>query len=176
MTAAKKIKFAVLGNKLKKKYSKLKTKILKKAKELEKTKKVLKDALRRRILSERALKESSERLETLVENAPIGIYSNDFTGTFLFGSKKAEEIVGYKREELIGKNFLNLHLLSLGDIPKAAKLLTLNRLGVGTGPDEFIITRKDGQKRCVEINSNIITLAGKKVVLSMVGYNKPQVG
>ena len=34
----------------------------------------------------------------------MGIYYSDLYGKFLYGNKAAEEIVGYKREELIGKN------------------------------------------------------------------------
>jgi PAS domain S-box-containing protein len=117
---------------------------------------------------EEKLKTSEEVFRTLTENTPIGIYYSDFSGKFIYGNKKAEEIVGYKSEELIGKNFLKLKLLQAKDIPKAAKLLALNKLGRATGPDEFILNRKDGFKVVVEINTEIITIGGKKVVLGMV--------
>jgi len=117
---------------------------------------------------EEKLKNSEEVFRTLTENTPIGVYYNDFQGRFLYGNRKAEEIIGYKSEELIGKNFLKLHLLQFKDIGKAAKLLALNKLGKATGPDEFTLNRKDGSRVVVEINTEIITLGGKKVVLGMV--------
>jgi PAS domain S-box-containing protein len=116
---------------------------------------------------EKELKDSEERFRALTENAPIGIYYSDLKGTFLYGNKKAEKIVGYKREELIGKSFLKLKLISQKDIARAAKLLLLNKQGKSTGPDEFVINRKDGTKKLVEINTSIICLSGKKAVIGM---------
>lgn len=115
-----------------------------------------------------ALRKSEEKFRNLIENAPIGIYYNDFNGTFIYGNKKAEEIVGYKREELIGKSFLKLKLLGPKDITRAAKLLALNKLGKLTGTDEFALKRGNGTEITVEIDTNIINVAGKKVVLGMV--------
>ncbi|MBN1223977.1 MAG: PAS domain S-box protein [Candidatus Aminicenantes bacterium] len=106
--------------------------------------------------------------EVLLDNAPIGIYYSDFAGRFIYGNKKAEEIVGYKKEELIGKSFLKIDLLPRTEIKKAAKLLALNKLGKSSGPDEFILVRKDGSKRSVEITTTLITVNGKKTVLGMV--------
>jgi len=118
--------------------------------------------------AEEALRESEEKYKTLVEDAPIGIYFSDFGGTFLYGNKKAEEIVGYKRQELLGKSFLKVRLLDPKGIGKSIKLLALNKLGNATGPDEFVLNRKDGSKSIVEICTRITTVGGRKVVLGMV--------
>jgi len=118
--------------------------------------------------TEEELKHSEEKYRILVENSPIGIYYSDFQGRFLYGNKKAEEIVGYHREELIGKSFLKLKLLSQKDITKIAKLLAFNAIGKATGPDELTLIRKDGSKVIVEVNTEVITIEGKKVALGMV--------
>jgi PAS domain S-box-containing protein len=118
--------------------------------------------------AEEALRESEDKYKTLAEDSPIGIYFNDFRGTFLYGNKKAEEITGYKREELLGQSFLKLKLLAPKELAKAAKLLALNKLGKATGPDQFELNRKDGTKSIVEIRTRITTVGGKKVVLGMV--------
>jgi PAS domain S-box-containing protein len=115
-----------------------------------------------------ALQESEEKYKTLVEDAPIGIYFNDFGGTFLYGNKKAEEITGFKREELLGQSFLKLKLLDPKELAKALKLLALNKLGKATGPDRFVLNRKDGTKSIAEIRTRITTVGGKKLVLGMV--------
>jgi PAS domain S-box-containing protein len=114
------------------------------------------------------LKKSEERYKILLESTPLGIYYNDFSGRFLYGNPRAEEIIGYKKEELIGKNFLKLKILPVGQIKKAAKLLALNRMGRSTGPDEFTLKRKDGSKRHVEVTTQMIVLDGKKVVMGLV--------
>lgn len=61
--------------------------------------------------TEEALKESEENLMNYLESAPDGIYLNDLKRKFLYGNEKAEEIMGYKREELMGKSFLELNIL-----------------------------------------------------------------
>jgi PAS domain S-box-containing protein len=118
--------------------------------------------------AEEALQESEAKYKTLTEDVPIGIYFNDFKGTFLYGNKKAAEITGYKREELLGKSFPKLKLLGPKDMGKALKLLALNRLGRATGPDQFELNRKDGTQSFVEIRTRITTVGGKKLVLGMV--------
>jgi len=117
---------------------------------------------------ETALKNSEERFRALTEEAPIGIYYSDLKGTFLYGNKKAETIVGYTNEELRGKSFLKLQLISPKDIVRSAKLLRLNNRGKSTGPDEFVINREDGTQKIVEINTSVVTLSEKKAVISMV--------
>ena len=111
---------------------------------------------------------SEHKYRVLTESAPIGIYSNDLNGTFLYGNRKAEEVTGYERDALIGKNFLKLKLLGPKSIMKASKLLARNKLGKSTGPDYFTLNRKDGTQRQVEICTEIINIDEKRVVLGMV--------
>ena len=128
---------------------------------------VSKDITERKIAEEELIK-AEEKNRILLEHAPIGIYYSDLSGKFLYGNKKAEEIVGYQREELMGKNFLTLQLLGPKDIARASKLLALNRVTKATGPDEFVLKRKDNTKVTVEINTAVIAMNGTKVVLGMV--------
>lgn len=129
------------------------------------------DRLRRRIqeLEEQAahLEGSEERFRILFEDAPDGYYLSDVKGTFVDGNAAAETITGYKRRELVGKNFLALHLLSSADSMKAARLLTRNLLGSSTGPDEFALTRKDGTVVPVEIRTHPVTIGGRRLVLGI---------
>ena len=50
--------------------------------------------------AENQVKESEENLRAYLENAPDGIYMNDLKGCFLYGNKKAEEILGCEKGEL----------------------------------------------------------------------------
>jgi diguanylate cyclase (GGDEF)-like protein/PAS domain S-box-containing protein len=117
---------------------------------------------------EQALKESEERLKAYFNNAPDGIYTCDLKGMFLYGNRKAEEITGYARAELEGKNFLKLRLLPQEYLAKAVKLLAQNAIGRPTGPDEFELRRKDGSLVNVEINTTPIKMGGKTVVIGFV--------
>lgn len=105
--------------------------------------------------------------ETIFELAPDGYYLCDLTGTFIAGNEAAESIVGFPRDELIGKNFLSLKLLSAADLPRAAKLLALSAAGQMTGPDELTLNRKDGSQVIVEVRSRPVTLNGRKLVLGI---------
>jgi len=93
--------------------------------------------------AEEALQQSEEKLKTYIESAPDGVYINDLKGTFLYGNRKAEEIIGHKKEELLGKSFLKLNILPAKYLAKAGKLLALNTIGKPTGPDEFELIKKD---------------------------------
>ena len=113
------------------------------------------------------LSASEERLSILFERAPDGYYLSDLKGNFIDGNKAAEEITGYSKSELIGRSFLKLGLLPRSQIPKAAKLLALNVVGKPTGPDELILSRKDGSQISVEIRTFPTEIQGRKLVLGI---------
>ncbi len=117
---------------------------------------------------EEELQQSEENLKAYLESAPDGIYINDLKGSFLYGNKKAEEIMGYTREELLEKSFLKLKILPAKYLAKAGKLLVLNAMGKPTGPDEFEIIRKDGSYVWVEISTTPIKQGRKTVVIGLV--------
>ena len=117
--------------------------------------------------AEAKLKSSEERLKILFEFAPDAYYLNDLKGNFIDGNKAAEEITGYTKEELIGKSFLKLKLLSPRQIPKAAALLAKNVLGQATGPDEFTLNREDGSQVPVEIRTFPVIIESKILVLGI---------
>jgi PAS domain S-box-containing protein len=120
-----------------------------------------------RKLTEKALRESEVRYQTMFESAPDAIYLNDLKGIFIDGNKVAEKLVGYDKEELIGKNMLKVNLLPKSQIPKAAKQLALSTMGKPTGPTEFTINRKDGTQVQVEISTFPVKLLDQNVVLSI---------
>ena len=103
----------------------------------------------------------------LFEKAPDAYYLNDLKGTFIDGNEVAVRLTGYAREKLVGKSFLKLKLLSPNQIAKASTLLARNALGKDTGPDEFILTRKDGKQVPVEIRTHPVKIQGKRVVLGL---------
>ena len=113
------------------------------------------------------LKASEERLAILFEHAPDGYYLSDLKGTFVDGNRAAEEMCGYGRDELVGKNFLMSNLLTPREIAKAAKLLAQNALGMGTGPNEFTLKRKDGRRVLVEIRTYPVKINGRTLVLGI---------
>jgi PAS domain S-box-containing protein len=117
--------------------------------------------------AEEELKNSEERLRVLFELAPDAYYLNDLKGNFIDGNRAAEELTGYIRGELVGKSFLKLKLLHRSQALKAAKLLAMNAFGKPTGPDEFVLNRKDGTQVPVEIRTYPVKIKGKTLVLGI---------
>jgi diguanylate cyclase (GGDEF)-like protein/PAS domain S-box-containing protein len=117
--------------------------------------------------AEEELEDSEEHLKILFDYAPDAYYISDLKGKFIDGNKAAERLLGYRKEELIGKSFLKLKLLSLTDIPKAAKLLVKNFTGQSTGPNEFVLNLKDNSKVTVEIFTHPVKIKGSTFVLGI---------
>ncbi|MCE5266032.1 MAG: PAS domain S-box protein [Deltaproteobacteria bacterium] len=121
-----------------------------------------------RLRAEADLRENEALFRSYLENAPDGVYLNDLEGNFIYGNRKCEEIIDYRREDLIGKNFQSLSLLPDSSLEKALQLLQANREARTTGPDELDLIRKDGSLVPVEINTNLVQRAGQTIVLAFV--------
>ena len=103
-----------------------------------------------------------------MENAPDGVFICDFNGTFLYGNRKSEKIVGYDRDELIGKNLLESNLLTEKDLNKALNWLKENMKGNPTGPDEIELITKEGRIIPVEIHTSVVQHMGQESILAFV--------
>ncbi len=117
--------------------------------------------------SERALRESQERLRVLFEYAPDAYYLSDLGGKFVDANRAAEELTGYSRLELVGRSFLSLGLLDPEQVPLAARALSINALGRPVGPGELILNRKDGSRRWMEVRTFPLQVQGEFLLLGL---------
>ncbi|MFH1437810.1 MAG: PAS domain S-box protein [Pseudomonadota bacterium] len=103
--------------------------------------------------AEDEIRKSRERLQLLFDYAPDAYFLYNARGEFIDGNKAAEEMSGYKKEELIGESFLELDLLARDDLDKAAA--TLRKIAAGEAPDPqgYTLKRKGGSRIMVEISS-----------------------
>jgi PAS domain S-box-containing protein/putative nucleotidyltransferase with HDIG domain len=118
-------------------------------------------------LETRGQPESDDILKVVFEYAPDAYYLSDTRGKFILGNRAAEVLVGYRKEELIGKSFLELDILPRDQLAKSLKLLALNVMRKPTGPDELTLRRKDGSHVVVEIRTHPVNIKGKTVVLGI---------
>jgi PAS domain S-box-containing protein len=116
---------------------------------------------------EEKLRSSEERLKILFDYAPDAYFLMDLKGTLVDGNLAAEKLLGQDKKEVIGKNYLQLGLLSISQVPQAAKLLTRNALGLATGPEEFILERKNKSKVTIEITTYPIKIQNQTLVLGL---------
>jgi PAS domain S-box-containing protein len=119
--------------------------------------------------------ENDELYRTFFEAAPDACYISDIKGTFIDGNRAAEELVGYRREELIGRNMLDVGLIPASQILRATALLARAALGQTTGPDEFILKHKDGREIPADIRTQPVTIAGRRLVLGIARDVKTRV-
>jgi PAS domain S-box-containing protein len=112
-------------------------------------------------------RDSEETLRAVFDYAPDPFYLCTMTGEFVDGNRAAERITGYQRQELIGKGFLKLKLLSAADVLRAAGLLARNLVGQATGPDEFVLRRKDGTAVTLDISTRPVRVKGQALVLGI---------
>jgi two-component system sensor kinase FixL len=135
--------------------------------ELATTNKHIQQEIAERKRAEETLRQSEERLNILFEYAPDAIFLNDAKGNFVDGNKAAEEMVGYAKEELIGKNVYEAGLLSEEQVPKAVKNLEKIAMGKPSGPDEFTLKRKDSSYVTVEIRTFPVRIGNQTLGLGI---------
>lgn len=120
-----------------------------------------------RYMMEERNRRSEERLKILFENAPDAIFLGDYKGTIIDGNKTAERMLGYTRDELKGKTMLSVDLLPLDQIPKFSRSMARSALGQPTGPEEFVIKRKDGERINVEVSTYPVKIEDRSLALGI---------
>jgi PAS domain S-box-containing protein len=110
--------------------------------------------------TESVLKESEERYRDLVEREKDIIYSLDDKGKITFANPAVGTILGYRREETIGKDFMVLISKELQE-KTAADFNNLLKTGEITA--ETVLLDKKGHPHSVEYSSTVIK-DGNKVV------------
>ena len=94
---------------------------------------------------EDALRFSNERLQALLDTAPMVICQSDFTTKITYVNKKFEEVTGYKREEVVGKPWITLGMLSRENARLLRNRMVEKLKGSPPTPTEVPVKRKDGQ-------------------------------
>jgi PAS domain S-box-containing protein len=106
-----------------------------------------------RTASERAVVEREERLRDLIAQASDGIFIADLDGRYKEVNDAGCDMLGYRREELIGKNITDL--IPTADIPRLQASRTL-MLGGASTVDEWKARRSDGTYVPVEVSAKIL--------------------
>lgn len=117
---------------------------------------------RSRLLS--ALKESEERYRLLYESISVPIYTYDRDLVLTDINKKACEILGYSRDEMLGRNVPALSILHPDDIENAAKDIQKLFSGDDIVRDEYRFILKDGSVRIGDVTGAVLRDASGEIV------------
>ncbi len=109
----------------------------------------------------------AERLDFLFAYVSDAYYLSDRNGSFVGVNRAAEELSGYSREELLGKNFAELSLLPQGQAPEATEFLARSRRRERTGPDELTLNLKDSTQVSLEITTYPLTIEDQPLFLAL---------
>lgn len=112
--------------------------------------------------TEEKLHQSEEKYRTLLDNASDAIFLANEEGNLLEVNKKAEELLGYTREELLEVNISKIHPQE--ELEKnISGFRDIHTKGWGTVNNTAVL-RKDGKKVSIDITANVIEYSGKKVL------------
>jgi PAS domain S-box-containing protein len=116
-------------------------------------------------IEEKELSESVKEFQTLFDLMPDPVVIVDRKGTFLAVNRKAEEITGFKREELLGRNFLWTGIVTARSKATLMKNLAKRMMGMQLAPYEVEALTRDGEKIPAEVNAVRIEYEGKPAAL-----------
>jgi PAS domain S-box-containing protein len=113
-------------------------------------------------LAEGALRKSEEKYQAILENASDAILLADTQGNILEANRKAEELWGYSKEELLQMHYTQLH-----PMPEMERTIAAFKEIIKKSTDHLsggFIQRKDGNILPVDITGSVIEYADKKVL------------
>jgi PAS domain S-box-containing protein len=100
--------------------------------------------------------ESENKFRNLFEKADDGLVFVDPSGIIVDINQRAVEIAEKRREDIVGRSFVDLGLVRSKDIPFLLEKLEQHAMDKPTERFEFEIERKDGKKSVIEISSTSI--------------------
>ena len=111
--------------------------------------------------TEKKLIESRSHFQSLFNLLVDPVVIVDSKGKFLEITDKVEEITGFKKNDLLGKNFLKTNIVSVKSKAILIKNLIKRMAGKNIEPYEIEVNTKDGRKIPFEINAEKIEYQGK---------------
>ena len=113
---------------------------------------------------QQALKDSEERLNTIIDNASDAIVIYDLKGKIIIANKTVCERLGYTHEE-----FMQLKLQNIYSPEYASKISERieKLLNLGSIVFETVHVSKTGKEISVEISARVIDFAGQKLIISI---------
>jgi PAS domain S-box-containing protein len=123
--------------------------------------------------AEAVLQASERRYRQLFDNAAEVIYAHELDGRLTWVNRAAEDTTGYRRDEMLGMNILDL----VAPEDRAETRDVLDRAARGEpvpSPYEFDVITRDGGRVTLEVSWRPVTRDGKPVALQAIAHNLTQ--
>lgn len=114
------------------------------------------------------IRNSPSILNTILDQIPSPLYIYDFKGNLIDCNNSFEELLGYKKEDLLGKNWLGLKIMPLIQRSRAKIILGKNVQGLSSGPDEYEFITRKGKLVHVEVKTSVLNTDNYKLILASV--------
>jgi PAS domain S-box-containing protein len=112
-------------------------------------------------LAVKFLHDSEEKYHALLDNAADAILIADMDGNFLEANKKAEDLLGYTKNELLGMNINQIHPEE--ELERIIRAFREIMEGKSDSCYDTMVLRKDGKTVSVDLTGNVIEYGGHKV-------------
>ncbi len=137
---------------------------------MSKKEKVPSKALSPNITERKQMDEQTREIEELyrnmVELSPDSILTIDTKGVITSCNTAATRLLGYSKDEMVGKHFSKLGAIRLKDLPKYLKLFSTVLRGEVTEPLELTFYRKDRTPILTDIRISLLKVGGKTILQS----------
>lgn len=128
---------------------------------------IIRNITRRKKIEE-SLRISEEQFKIILQSVPDAYLLSDTKGYIEACNKSTEELLGYDREELMGKNISKLNLLSKDQVSKAVDLFDKILSESPISPVEFKLDHKSGEKKAVEIITVPVKIRNRALLLVII--------
>ena len=115
---------------------------------------------------ERALRESEERFRVLFESSPDACYIVTGEGRFTDINRAAEDMLGYRREDVLGKTAIELELIHPDSMDAAVSIAMKCLAGSPAPPTELRIVHSSGREVAVESRAVPVSFRDGGAILS----------
>jgi PAS domain S-box-containing protein len=106
--------------------------------------------------AEQELLDSEERFRNLFEKSNDGLVFVNLSGRIMDINQTLVNMAKKTKEDVVGKSFVELGLISSKDVPVLIGRLRQNAMGKSTESLELEIGKENGEKKPIEINSILI--------------------
>ena len=117
--------------------------------------------------TEKALKESEEKYRSLFKKSPNAVVLTNERGLIIDINSSAERILGYKRDEVIGRNYAELNMVTYDQISTFKRIYKDILNGIKPKPIELQIKRKNGSKSWISFQISMIKI-DKEIIIESI--------